>query len=160
MKNLYLLPIALLLSACASAPEFDAEKTAAPITVAQAVSTPDSHKGKQVLWGGAIINSTNLKNETRLEVLAYPLDSDNYPQTGKPAYGRFLLLKQGYLETVDYAPGRLITVSGTLDGVQKSKLDESVYTYPLLRAEKIHLWSKNGKSETQFHFGIGVMFRN
>ncbi len=160
MKNLYLLPITFILFACASAPEFDSQKTATPITVAQAVSNPDSLKDKQVVWGGAIINSTNLENETRLEVLAYPLDSDHYPQTDKPAYGRFLLLKEGYLETVDYAPGRLITVSGTLNGVRKSKLDESEYTYPLLRAEKIHLWSKNGKSETRFHFGIGVMFHN
>ncbi len=160
MKAVYPLLTFLLLSACASAPEFDQQKTAVPVTVAQAVSSADSLKGKQVVWGGAIINSTNLKNETRLEVLAYPLDSDHYPQTDKPAYGRFLLLKDGYLETVDYAPGRLITVSGTLDGVRKSKLDESEYTYPLLRAEKIHLWSKNGKSETRFQFGIGVMFHN
>ena len=160
MKNLYLLPLTFLLLACASAPEFDSQKTAAPITVTQAVSNPDSHKGKQVLWGGAIISSTNLKNETRLEVLAYPLDSDHYPQTDKPAYGRFLLLNEGYLETVDYAPGRLITASGTLEGIRKSKLDESEYTYPLLRAEKLHLWSKNGKGETRFHFGIGLMFHN
>lgn len=160
MKMVYPILALLLLSACASAPEFDSQKSATQITVAQAVRDPDSLKGKQVLWGGAIINSTNLKNETRLEILAYPLDSDHYPQTDKPAYGRFLLLKEGYLETVDYSPGRLVTVSGTLDGIRKSKLDESEYTYPLLRAGKIHLWSKNGKSETRFHFGIGVMFHN
>lgn len=160
MKSACLLFVTLLLSACASAPEFDARNTEPALTPTQAVNAVERLKGKKVVWGGAIINSTNLKSETRLEVLAYPLDNDHYPQTNKTAYGRFLLIKEGYLETVDYAPGRLITVSGTLDGIRKSKLDESEYTYPLLRAEKVHLWSKSGKSETRFHFGIGVMFHN
>jgi outer membrane lipoprotein len=160
MKSTCLLFAALLLSACASAPEFDTRDTEPALTPPEAVENATALKGKKVVWGGAIINSTNLKDMTRLEVLAYPLDGDYYPQRDKTAYGRFLLIKEGYLETLDYAPGRLVTVSGTLEGIRKSKLDESEYTYPLVRAEKIHLWSKNGKSATQFHFGIGVMFRN
>ncbi len=160
MKSTSLILAILLLTACASAPEFDTQNTRAMPTPAEAIEKAESLKGEQVVWGGAIIASSNLKNETRLEILAYPLDSDHYPQTDKPAYGRFLLLHQGYLETMDYAPGRLITASGTLEGIRKGKLDESEYTYPLVRDEKIHLWSKNGKSETRFHFGIGVMFHN
>lgn len=160
MKTAYPILFALLLSACASTPEFDIRDSVPALTPAHAIKSAAKLKGQKVLWGGAIINSTNLKNETRLEILAYPLDSDHYPQTDKPAYGRFLLIKEGYLETVDYAPGRLVTASGIFDGVRKGKLDESEYTYPLVRAEKIHLWSKNGKSATQFHFGIGVMFHN
>lgn len=160
MRSTYLLSIVFLLSACASAPEFDTRDVKATLTPAEAVKNVESLKGEDVLWGGAIINSSNLKNETRLEILAYPLDSDHFPQTDKPAYGRFLLLHQGYLETVDYAPGRLVTASGRFEGVRKGKLDESEYTYPVLRDKKLHLWSKNGKSETRFHFGIGVMFRN
>jgi len=150
----------LLLAACAATPEFATQDTDPALTPKQAVTESASLKGKKVIWGGAIINSSNLKNATRLEILAYPLDGDHYPQTDQPAYGRFLLLKEGYLETVDYAPGRLVTVVGTLEGTREGKLDESEYTYPLVRAEQLHLWSKNGKSETRFHFGIGVMFSN
>jgi outer membrane lipoprotein len=160
MKNTYLIFAVLLLGACASTPDFDTHDNQSTLTPAQAVKAADTRKGEKVVWGGTIITSTNQKNETRLEILAYPLDSDHYPQLDKPAYGRFLLLKEGYLETVDYAPGRLVTVSGTLDGIRKSKLDESEYTYPLLQAEQLHLWSKSGKSQTRFHFGIGVMFSN
>ncbi len=160
MKTIYLIFAALLLTACASTPDFGRKNSASSLTPAQAVKAAERRKGEKVVWGGTIITSTNLKTETRLEILAYPLDSDHYPQTDKQAYGRFLLIKEGYLETVDYAPGRLVTASGTFDGVRKGKLDESEYTYPLVQAEKIHLWSKNGKSATQFHFGIGVMFHN
>lgn len=160
MKAVYLIFTVLLLGACASTPDFDSQDSKSTLTPAQAVKAADTRKGETVVWGGTIITSTNLKNQTQLEILAYPLDSDHYPQTDKPAYGRFLLLKEGYLETVDYAPGRLVTASGTFDGLRKGKLDESEYTYPLVRAEKVHLWSKNGKSATQFHFGIGVMFHN
>ncbi len=160
MKMVHLILASTLLTACASAPELDVTDTESTLTPAQAVNSAGTSEGQKVLWGGTIITSKNLKNETRLEVLAYPLDSDHYPLMDKPAYGRFLLLKQGYLETVDYAPGRVITASGSFEGVRKGKLDESEYTYPVLRAEKIHLWSKSGKSQTRFHFGIGVMFSN
>jgi len=160
MRFFPLVLAALLLSACAATPEFATQGTEPALTPKQAVTEAASLKGKKVIWGGAIINSSNLKNATRLEVLAYPLDGDHYPQTGQPAYGRFLLMKEGYLETVDYAPGRLVTVVGTLDGTRNGKLDESEYTYPLVQADQLHLWSKSGKSETRFHFGIGVMFSN
>jgi len=155
----YLLLLAtLLLAACSAGPKFALEGVDTTLTPKQAVTEADLSHGKEVLWGGMIINSTNLEQNTRLEVLAYPLDSDHYPQTGKPPYGRFLLTQKGYLETVDYSPGRLITVVGRFDGTRRGKVDRSDYTYPLIKAEQLHLWSKGQKSDTRFHFGIGVVF--
>jgi len=150
----------LLLAACASTPGFVTEGVDTTLTPQQALSEESLLQGKRVLWGGMIINSTNLKQQTRLEVLAYPLDSDHYPQTDKPPYGRFLLLREGYLETVDYAPGRLVSVVGRFTGSRRGRIDQSDYTYPLVTAEQLHLWPSGGRSEPRFHFGIGVMFSN
>jgi len=154
-----LLFAALLLSACASGPKYPTEGVALTLTPQQAIAEADSQTGKSVLWGGMIVNSTNLEQRTRLEVLGYPLDSDQRPQTNQPPYGRFLLFKEGYLETVDYAPGRQITVLGRFSRVQSGKLDETSYTYPVVDAEQLYLWSKGEeKSEPRVQFGIGVIF--
>lgn len=148
----------LMLHACAGGTKFNTEKVDLSLTPQQALSETQLQQEKRVLWGGMVINSTNLVEQTRLEVLAYPLDSDHYPQTDKAPYGRFLLLKEGYLETVDYAPGRLVSVLGRFSGTNKGKVDESEYIYPVVQAEQLHLWGKGEKSDTRLHFGIGVMF--
>ena len=63
-----------------------------------------------VAWGGMIAATKNLKDKTELEVVGYPLDSGNRPDYDAAPIGRFLVIQSGYLETADYAPGRLITV--------------------------------------------------
>lgn len=160
MRTVLLLLSTLLLSACAGGPKFVMDDVDTALTPKQAVAEAEMHHGKRVLWGGTIINSTNLSGKTRLEVLAYPLDSDHYPQTGQEPYGRFLLFRGGYLETVDYAPGRRISMVGRLDGIRSGKLDQTQYTYPVVLAEQLHLWPKGGQNKPRIHFGIGVMFSN
>lgn len=153
-----LLLASLLLGACASGPRYPTEGVELALTPRQAVSETAALRGKTILWGGMIINSSNLEEQTRLEVLAYPLDSSQYPQTDSAPLGRFLLIKDGYLETVDFAPGRLVTVRGPLDGTQGGKVGETGYTYPLVRARDLYLWPRAGRSEPRIHFGVGVMF--
>jgi outer membrane lipoprotein len=157
-RTLFLLLTSLLLSACASGPKYQTEGVALTLTPQQAVAEADAQAGKMVLWGGMIINSTNLESSTRLEVLGYPLDSDQRPLTDQQPYGRFLLFKHGYLETVDYAPGRQITVRGRFTRVQSAMLDESHYNYPVIEAEQLYLWSKGGSGESRVQFGLGVIF--
>lgn len=160
LRSTLLLSFALLLSACAGGAKFSTEDVDTTLTPKQAVSEAGAQQGKRVLWGGMIINSSNLESETRIEVLAYPLDSDHYPRTDSAPYGRFLLFRDGYLETVDYAPGRLISVVGRFDGILNGKVGESEYTYPVIRAEQLHLWSQGGRRSPNLHFGIGVIFSN
>jgi len=149
----------LMLGACATGPKYPTEGVELNLTPQQSVAEADIQRGKSVLWGGMIVNSTNLEKRTRLEVLAYPLDSNQRPQTDEPPYGRFLIYKEGYLETVDYAPGRRITVLGRIQGIQNGKVDETSYTYPVVDAEQLYLWSRNeARSEPSVHFGFGVIF--
>ena len=149
----------LLLTACANLPEFDTSKVNQQLTPETAKKTPATAKGQTVLWGGTILSSKNLKTSTRLELLAYPVDSDGWPNRNAKPIGRFLLDHTGYLETADYAEGRLLTVVGPIAGVEKGKLGETEYIYPVVQAQQKHLWPKSGqKSGTRVHFGIGVIF--
>ncbi len=158
-KRYIALLTSLLLSACATGPKYSTEGVELTLTPQQAVTEADSQRGKHILWGGMIINSTNLENRTRLEVLGYPLDSDQQPEIDRQPYGRFLLYQPGYLETVDYAPGRQITVLGRFNNIQDGKVDETRYTYPVIEAEQLYLWPRRGQpSEPRVQFGFGVIF--
>lgn len=150
-----------LLAACATAPKFDTTGVDFSITPARAVAENASLQGTPLLWGGIIIASSNLKQETQFEILAYPLDGNRRPDTGKQPLGRFLAQQEGYLETADYTAGRLMTVSGTLQGTRIGRIGESEYTYPVLQVKQHYLWPRAGEaSDTSVHFGIGVMFHN
>lgn len=148
----------LLLGACATTPTFDtqgADKTLVPAEAVQQASLA----GHAVAWGGVIIQSTNLQDRTRLEILAYPLDSTNRPNTNASPTGRFLAERPGYLETVNYAPGRLVTVVGPLEGTRAGRIGETEYAYPVVEAQRMQLWRPAAEyynSEPQVHFGIGV----
>jgi outer membrane lipoprotein len=153
--------VAGLLAACATAPKFDTTGVDFSITPARAVTENATLQGTPLVWGGIIIASTNLKQVTQFEILAYPLDGDLRPDTGKQPMGRFLAQQDGYLETADYTAGRLMTVSGTLQGTRIGRIGESEYTYPVLQVKQHYLWARAGGSpDTSVHFGIGVMLHN
>lgn len=146
--------------ACAQLPKFDrsgVDKSLIPTHVASDIK---NLKGKAVMWGGTILSGNNLKDATRLEILAYPLDEDGWPERNQKPLGRFFLTQKGYLETADYANGRVITVVGTVSGIKQGKVGESPYTYPIIQSRQLHRWDNiDRKSSTGFHFGVGVMFR-
>ena len=151
----------LLLSACATTPPLDDSDIDLALTPAEAVSHSEELKGHRVLWGGMIISAANLKTTTQIEILAYPLDSSQRPDTSKSAYGRFLAQHNGYLETAELSTGRMLTLSGRLDGTSVSMIGESQYTYPIVAIEKYHLWRRsNEPADSQVHFGVGVMLHN
>ena len=151
--------LCLFITACASTPDFNLTGVERKLTPNQVKAKPVQHKGKSVLWGGTILHGKNLKNKTRLEILAYPLDEDGWPDRERKPLGRFLIHQAGYLETASYAPGRLISVVGTVSSLEKGKVGETRYTYPVIEATQHHLWPKSGrKSESRVHFGIGVVF--
>lgn len=156
--SLLFLPL-LALQACATGPRFDAERYATTPDPREATGESTDPQGTAVLWGGIIINSSNLEEGTLIEVLAYPLDSAQRPQTDRSPHGRFLVFEERYLETVDYAQGRLLTVAGTITETRTGKVGEASYTYPLVKAEGLHLWPENGRtSRTRFNIGVGVIF--
>jgi len=151
----------VVLAACATAPKFDTSGIDLSIAPQQAVAESETLQDVQMLWGGVIISSVNFKDATQFEILAYPLASDQRPDTDKSPLGRFLAFQEGYLETSDYAQGCLISITGRLQNKRSGRIGESEYTYPVLKIDQLHLWRKRGEaSDPQFHIGIGVMFHN
>ena len=86
MRVWLLASMSLLLVACASTPVFDAKGVDRSITPSSATANMATSRGKTVLWGGVIVAATNLKDHSQLEVLGYPLDSDERPDQS-PASG-------------------------------------------------------------------------
>lgn len=159
-KLLTLAPISLLvglLPGCASTPDFDTTQVDQSLTPQSIVAEPELSRGKTALWGGTILDIRNLKDTTQIEVLAYPLNSFYRPLLESKPLGRFIIQHQGYLEPSNYAQGRLLTVLGSVSDSQHGKVGESSYSYPVISAQQLHLWSPdNERSRTNFHFGIGI----
>lgn len=152
---------ALALTACATGPKVDITNIDRSITPQRVTAEVESLRGKIILWGGVIIASTNLKDATQIEVLAFPLDSSHKPDTAAPPLARFLAVKNSYLETQDFAQGRLLTVTGPVTDTLTGQVGEARYVYPVVTPDALYLWPKPGASAgSSVHFGIGVMFHN
>lgn len=155
--RLLLSGLMLVLAGCATKPKFDLSDVDLNVTPTQATAQIDGVRGRKVQWGGTLISTRNLKDSTELEVLAYPLDDAGRPRLRETALGRFLALQTGYLESADYAPGRLVTIVGRIQGTRAGRVGEADYTYPILAVEQLHLWPKpEEQTEPRFHFGVGV----
>ncbi len=157
--NLVLLT-ALLLAGCAGTPQNDAAPDLARVAPDVTVADAPRYQGQRLEWGGQIVAVHNLHNRTELEVLAYPLSSGGRPDATATPQGRFLAVRSGFLEPADYAPGRLVTVSGVVGPPREGTVGEARYRYPTLSAEVLRLWDTEptgyGGSVPFGTIGIGV----
>lgn len=102
---------------------------------------PEAYKGKTLLWGGEIVETTNQKDgSTLLEVLERRLGWRGEPDQSSPSEGRFLVLTETYLDAYIYRKGRKITVAGEILGEKKKLLGEMDYRYPLISSKQIYAW--------------------
>lgn len=152
-----LFAILTLLTGCASTPEFNSEKADLTLSPAKVIEQGNASIGKQVFWGGLILKTSNMKTTTQLEVLAYPLNSFHQPEKTSSPMGRFIIKHQGYLEPTVYTQGRLVTLTGEIISIEKGKIGESVYEYPVILSKQLHLWgNEQNRVKTSIHFGIGI----
>jgi outer membrane lipoprotein len=159
-KNISLVLIGLFISlllSCASTPDFDTSQVDQSLTPQSVIAEPEVSRGKVALWGGTILDTRNLKDSTQIEILAYPLNSFHRPLQDSKPLGRFIIERQGYLEASTFSQGRLLTVLGSVSKSQVGKVGETSYTYPVISAQQLHLWSADSeRSKTSFHFGVGI----
>jgi outer membrane lipoprotein len=153
--RIVLVLISLLLAACTGQPQRQLVVSPSPTVVA---SDPKPHMGRNIEWGGRIVASENRRKSTWLEVLAYPLDDEGKPELGSSPIGRFMAVRPGYLETVDFAPSRLVTIKGPVVDLRVGRVGAAGYRFPVVDVKDIRLWAKKYRrsSEPQVHFGIGV----
>ncbi len=162
MWRIIFLGAALLLAGCAAGPGFSIPEGGRNIQPDEASAQPELAENARVVWGGVIASIENLADETRLEVIAYPLASGSQrPKTTGATKGRFLIVHKGYLEPLDYAKGRKVTVAGTVQGTETGKIGEAQYRYPVLVPDEIHLWPVQSERQgIPIRFGIGFVFHN
>jgi outer membrane lipoprotein len=155
------LPVAI--AACAPAPLYKAGPEIVDATPDQIAGSPNNFPQAQVIWGGEVIGVQNLADHTRIEVLAYPLDSSQRPRLKEPATGRFMAEVPGFLEPMNFPKGSLITVRGQFTGTQAEPVGQARYVYPMVfvRNGDFHRWTpeemRQGHPNISFGVGVGVI---
>jgi outer membrane lipoprotein len=114
----------------------------APLTFQQVKSAPDSFKGQSVVFGGEVLSARRMKDGTRIELLQLPLDSSGYPGHDlTKSQGRFVAMQREFLDPATLPYGTRVTVTGEVTGTMTLPLDETEYTYPVVEAKQLHVWS-------------------
>ncbi len=132
-----------------------------PTPAELSASADPTVKGRRFTWGGTIVSVKNLADRTLLEIMAYPLDRKGRPRTDERPLGRFIADRKGFLEPMNYAPGRRVTVTGPMLGYTDGRVGEAPYRYPALQADKLELWPDIREGFEQgrrpdVHLGIGA----
>ncbi|MGH8174143.1 MAG: Slp family lipoprotein [Rhodanobacteraceae bacterium] len=152
------LAIGVLLSGCVSTPVFTDVHTLSP-TPAEVAVQPERYHDAEFVWGGKILDVRNLTDTSEVQVVAYPLDRAQRPNQSAQTEGRFIVELPGYVEALDYPPGRFLTLRARLKGTHVAPVDEQDYVFPLVAGATIHLWPVNFPYEqprVQFGIGVGV----
>ncbi|HLC17955.1 MAG TPA: Slp family lipoprotein [Thermodesulfobacteriota bacterium] len=116
---------------------------------------PSLHTDKTVVLGGTVIGVENLEDRTVVEVMEAPLTARLKPVTGDESAGRFLVEFEGFRDPVIYR-GRLITVAGTVKGVEERTLGKMPYRYPVIRPVEHYLWRRGEETGPRLGIGLGI----
>ena len=147
--------VGLLLAGCATSPFSDAGYVPA-LGPADALRG-DVAPGQRMLWGGRIVGIVNTAEATELEVLALPLDRADRPRASAEGGVRFVVRQPGFLEPVNFAPGRLVTVLSRFDGIVERPVGEFLVDQPVLDARRIELWPLyDNRPRTSIGVGVGI----
>jgi outer membrane lipoprotein len=137
------LALAVVLGGCASAFPREVMRTVdTAITADDLRRDPAAYKGARVIVGGEILSTQPKPGQTEIELLARRLRDDDSPERSDRSPGRLLLRSPDFLDPAVYAPGRRISVIGTVSGEEERKVGELPYRYPVIAIERIRLWAQ------------------
>lgn len=146
IRQALLASLLVMTSGCASTgDQTDVSAPIAPqIAFAQVKAEPESFTGQPVTFGGKVLSARRLKEGTRIEVLQLPLSSSSQPITDlSKSQGRFLALQKEFLDPATVPPGTFVIVTGEMAGSVTLPLDETEYTYPLVRIHNLRVWAED-----------------
>jgi outer membrane lipoprotein len=156
MKQFLLVLVILGLAGCSTIPEsIQLEDETNLLSYQQVSAGPEQAAGNKVRWGGVIARVDNLKQNTRLEMLYYPLKGYGRPITSDESAGRFRVYIDGFLDPMVYKTGRLLTVIGEVGGSESGTVGEHEYVFPVINASGYHMW-KNIDRVTVSTIGVGM----
>lgn len=155
MKYLSLLALCLSLTACSTLPPAIEDPPAVDISYSQASGDAARYRGASVRWGGVIIDGLNEQSFSRLQVMAYPLNSYGRPVRDKPPQGRFYVYSSEFLDPAVYAKGKEITAAGLLNGDEELMIGKKPLRLPKLNATTLYLWPEYDRSSYYYNRGFG-----
>ncbi|WHZ26881.1 MAG: hypothetical protein OJF51_001677 [Nitrospira sp.] len=126
------------------------------ISYAQVKAAPESYNGQPVTFGGKVLGARRLKEGTRIEILQLPLTDSLRPTVdlGK-SQGRFVAQQKEFLDPATVPPGTFVTVTGEMAGSLTLPLDETEYTYPLVRINNLRVWTEDDEEAPRIRRPIG-----
>jgi outer membrane lipoprotein len=69
-----------------------------------------------------------------------PINSAGKPSLDVEPSGRFVGYYNGYLESLSFAPGRLVTLLGVDAGDEQGKVDDFDMSFKVMEIKGFHLW--------------------
>ncbi|TKS61586.1 MAG: hypothetical protein EWM72_00334 [Nitrospira sp.] len=105
-------------------------------------AAPANYVGRVVMVGGIVIGAKRTKDQTEIEVLELPTKGEG-PSTKDRlrSEGRFLAVREEFLDPASVPPGTPISVIGVVRGSTARPLDESEYTYPVVEIKHLIDWN-------------------
>lgn len=147
MRKAAILVFGLMLGGCAGTlPRALQAPQVTPSTLAQARAGAVP-RGTWVRWGGTIAAVRNGHAHTWIEVVQHPLADDGRPERTDTSDGRFVARIHGFLDPAIYAPGRTLTVIGTLGDDQVHAIGGFPYTFPVVDVTRFYLWRPRPKRQ-------------
>lgn len=112
------------------------------VAFADLQAAPGNYVGRVIMVGGIVIKAKRTKDQTEIEVLQLPTEGGG-PSTAERirSEGRFLAVREEFLDPATVPSGTPITVIGVVSGSTTRPLDESEYTYPVLDIKHLIDWS-------------------
>ena len=118
------------------------------LSITQVRSDIDSSTGKQVRWGGIILNIENHQDTTWLTIMSKPLWDSGRPDDSDTSQGRYIAVISNFLDPEVYRANRKITVIGNILKSETRKVGEFPYQYPVVQVEHHYLWVKETPAST------------
>lgn len=138
----------LLLTGCASSVRNPIQQSPENNPSVSAVrDTPEEYSNHLVRWGGLIVSVENKPHESWVEIVARDLNSNGRPRNDNSSAGRFIAVVREFLDPLVYAPNRMITVLGSIDGSTKKLIGEHLYTFPIVDESAHVLWQPVRKAQ-------------
>ena len=157
-KVLMLMALLSLVSACATSPidkQYRQEARQDNLPFSTALCNLDACIGKNVVWGGIIIQTKNLRKGSRIIIMQTALDGDTRPIDPRDTEGRFIAYSPDFLDPELYQKSREVTVAGTIKGKKRMPIGATNYMYPVLTIKQIYLWEEEREEYPYGAFGGG-----
>jgi len=123
------------------------------ITFSRIRENPDSFRGKFVILGGSIVDVRHGREAVQLEVVQYPLDSMEMPETTSESEGRFMVSLPQEHASVLFRPGMVVTMAGEVAGRMSKPLNGGDYIYPVIVVREIHIIAQSAVPYRRGYYG-------